>query len=171
MLSELMLTYIFICQINDTFLTFHFIIFIESMKRWPLLRISSCILSWCWWHFLTSANQIVWLVMRQVKGHHPTLPPKCFSTTMGDILIDGHQISEAKETKFIGVIFDNNLKWSAHIQYINRKNSNGIGVMVKARKIFEQNTLLSLHNSLKLLYFNYCIRVWGKLTILISSCW
>ena len=52
--------------------------------------------------------------------------PKCFSRTMGNILIDGHPISEVKETKFLGVIVDNNLKWSAHIQYISRKISKGI---------------------------------------------
>ena len=34
--------------------------------------------------------------------------------------------------------------------------------MVKARKVFEQNTLLSLYNSLILPYINYCIHVWGK---------
>ena len=36
--------------------------------------------------------------------------PKCFPRTMGNILIDGHPISEVKETKFLGVIIDNNLK-------------------------------------------------------------
>ena len=35
-------------------------------------------------------------------------------------------------------------------------------IMVKARKAFEQNTLLSLHNSPTLHYLNYCIHVWGK---------
>ena len=54
---------------------------------------------------------------------------KIFFRTMGKILIDGHQIS--------GVIIDNNLKWSAHIQYISRKKSKGFGVMAKERKIFE----------------------------------
>ena len=85
-----------------------------------------------------------------------------FSKTMDNILIDGHQISEVRETKFLGVIIDNNLKWSAHIQCISRKISKGIGVMVKARKVFEQNTLLSLYNSLILPYLSYCIHVWGK---------
>ena len=85
-----------------------------------------------------------------------------FSGTMGNILINGHPISEVKETKFLEVIIDNNLQWSAHIQYISRKISKGIGVIVKARKVFEQNTLLSLYNSLILSYLNYCIHVWGK---------
>ena len=35
---------------------------------------------------------------------------------MGNILIRGHQVSEVKETKFLGS--DNNLKWYALIQYI-----------------------------------------------------
>ena len=34
--------------------------------------------------------------------------------------------------------------------------------MVKARKVFKQNTLLSLYNLLILPYLNYCIHVWGK---------
>ena len=34
--------------------------------------------------------------------------------------------------------------------------------MVKARKVFERNTLLSLYNSLILPYLNYCIHVRGK---------
>ena len=34
---------------------------------------------------------------------------------MGNILIDGHQISKVKEINFLGVIIDNNLKWSAYI--------------------------------------------------------
>ena len=96
------------------------------------------------------------------KTNFMLFTPKGFSRTMSNILIDGHQISEVKETKFLGVIIDNNLKWSAHIQYISRKISKGIGVMVKARKVFERNTLLSLYNSLILPYLNYCIHVWGK---------
>ena len=90
------------------------------------------------------------------------MTPKCFPRAMGNILIDGHQISEVKETKFLGVIVNNNLKWCAHIQYISRKKSKGICVMVKARKVFEQNTLLSLYNSLMLPCLNYYIHVWGK---------
>ena len=96
------------------------------------------------------------------KTNFMLFTPKCFPRTMGNFLIDGHPITEVKETKFLGVIIDNNLKWSAHIQYTSRKISKGIGVMVKARKVFEQNTLLSLYNSLILPYLNYCIHVWGK---------
>ena len=96
------------------------------------------------------------------KRNFMLFTPKGFSRTMGNILIDGHQISEVIETKFLGVIIDNNLKWFAHIQYISKNNSKCIGVMVKARKVFERNTLLSLYNSLILPYLNYCIPVCCK---------
>ena len=96
------------------------------------------------------------------KTNFMLFTPKCFSSTMGNILIDGHPISEVWETKFLEVIIENNLTWSAHIQYTGRNISKGIGVMAKARKVFEQNTLLSFYNSLILPYLNYCIHVWGK---------
>ena len=61
------------------------------------------------------------LLLNIDKTNFMLFTPNGFSRTMSNILIDGHQISEVKETKFIEVIIDNNLKWSAHIQYINRK--------------------------------------------------
>ena len=101
----------------------------------------------------------LWL---SIKTKFRLFTSKCLSRKMGNILIDGRRISEVNETKFLGLIIDNNLQWSAHKQYISRNISKSIGVMVKARKVFEQNTLLTLHNSLILLYLIYCIHDWGK---------
>ena len=38
----------------------------------------------------------------------------------------------------------------------------GIGIIIKARKVFNETMLLSLYNSLILPYVSYCIHVWGK---------
>ena len=110
-------------------------------------------------HYWVKANK---LLLNTDNTNFMLFTAKCFSKTMGNILIDGHQISEVEETTFPGVILDDNLKWSAHIKYISRKFVKGTGVMVKARKVFERFTVLSLYNSLILLYLNYCIHVWGK---------
>ena len=40
--------------------------------------------------------------------------------------------------------------------------SKGIGIIIKARKVFNEATLLSLYNSLILPYVSYCIHVWGR---------
>ena len=88
--------------------------------------------------------------------------PKCFPRTMQHIVIDGHKIEEVSQTKFLGVILDNNLNWAAHCNYICCKMSKGIGIIIKARKVFNETTLLSLYNSLILPYISYCIHVWRK---------
>ena len=55
--------------------------------------------------------------------------PKSFSYCADYIVINQTRIQEVKETKFLGVIIDNKLNWSAHISYISKKISNGIGLL------------------------------------------
>ena len=74
--------------------------------------------------------------------------PNAFSRNMNCINIDGHSIEEVRQTKFLGVILDNKLNWHAHCEYICGKMSKGIGIIIKARKVFNETTLLSLYNSL-----------------------
>ena len=71
--------------------------------------------------------------------------PKSFSHCTNHIVINQTRIQEVKETKFLGVIIDNKLKWSVHITYISKKISKGIGIILKARKVFNMETLLSLY--------------------------
>ena len=81
---------------------------------------------------------------------------------MDYISFDGHRIEEVRQTKFLGVVLDNELNWHAHCDYICSKMSKGIGIIIKARKVFNEATLLSLYNSLILPYVSYCIHVWGR---------
>ena len=96
------------------------------------------------------------------KTNFMLFTPKHRSRSIKDILIDNCKINEVKETKFLGVVIDNALKWSSHLEYISGKVAKGIGVIIKARKIFSAVTLLSLYNSLIMPYLSYCIHVWGK---------
>ena len=88
--------------------------------------------------------------------------PKGFSYCADYIDINQTRIQEVKETKFLGVIIDNKLKWSAHISYISKKISKGIGTILKSRKVFCNETLLSLYHTFVYPYLSYCIHVWGK---------
>ena len=81
---------------------------------------------------------------------------------MNDLQINGSRISEVNETKFLGVIIDNKLSWSSHIMYISKKIAKGIGINLKARKVFNNETLFSLYYTFVYPYLNYCIHVWGK---------
>ena len=75
--------------------------------------------------------------------------------------IDGESINEVDKTKFLGVIIDKNLTWKSHIQYICGKVARGIGIIIKARKWLNQDSLLSLYYSFIYPYFIYCNHVWG----------
>ena len=88
--------------------------------------------------------------------------PKNFPCSKVSVVVDNHPINEGHHTKFLGVIIDNKLKWKEHIDYISKKIAKGIGVIVKARKVFDKVTLLSLYNSLILPYLSYCIHIWGN---------
>ena len=79
-----------------------------------------------------------------------------------NIKIDGHPIDEVLKTKFLGVIIDNQLTWKHHIHYICGKIAKGIGIVIKARKLLDQQTLLSLYYSFVYPYLQYCNHVWGK---------
>ena len=88
--------------------------------------------------------------------------PKYSSHCADHIVINQTRIQEVKETKFLGVIIDNKLMWSAHIKYISKKIANGIGIILKSRKVFSNETLLSLYHTFVYPYLSYCIHVWGK---------
>ena len=96
------------------------------------------------------------------KTNFMLFTPKNFSCLKETVVIDNHPIKEVCHIKFLGVIIDNKLKWKDHIDYISKKIANGIGVIIKARKVFDKTTLLSIYNSLILPYIGYCIHIWGN---------
>ena len=88
--------------------------------------------------------------------------PKCVTRSINGTFIDGNKIMEVTETKFLGVIIDCKLNCSPHITYISKKVAKGVGIILKARKLFDQETLLTLYYTFVYRYLNYCIHVWGK---------
>ena len=87
--------------------------------------------------------------------------------TIKGVFIAGNRIIEVTETIFLGVIIDYKLNWSAHITYISKKLPHityisKSCIILKARKLFDQETLLILYCKFVYPYLNYCIHVWGK---------
>ena len=100
-----------------------------------------------------------WMLTKPISCHSHQ---KCFSRNTDDLLINGSRISEVNGTKFLGVIIENEFNWSPHIMYISKKVAKGIGIILKARKVFVNETILSLYYTFVYPYLNYCIHVWGK---------
>ena len=76
--------------------------------------------------------------------------------------IDGNTILETRETKFLGVILDNQLSWHSHVKHISKKISKSAAILRILRDIFPLNILKTLYLTLVFPYFNYCNLVWGS---------
>ena len=89
-------------------------------------------------------------------------PPKRKVSLLSDLIIDGFVISRSFCTKFLGVQLDSKLSWSEHVSYIKGKISKAIGIIGKARKYFNCNTLRNLYFAFVNPYLLYCVEVWGN---------
>ena len=77
------------------------------------------------------------------------------------IYIEGQLIDKVSCSKFLGVFIDEKLNWKRHINYVSGKISRGIGVILKARKLLNRDSLITLYHSFIYSYYTYCNHVWG----------
>ena len=72
------------------------------------------------------------------------------------------QLLEMKnDIRYLGILFDSNLSWKFHIDYICQKVSKTIGIIAKLRHFVPRHVLLTLYRSLILPYITYGICAWG----------
>ena len=71
-------------------------------------------------------------------------------------------IEKVESVKFLGVHIDSKLSWNNHLNYVGSKISKAIGILCKARKVFNRSTLLTMYYSFLYPYFIYGIEVWGS---------
>ena len=78
------------------------------------------------------------------------------------LVINIEKVKHVKSITFLGVIIDECLNWTNHINTVKCKVARGIGILCKARKVLKSSTLLTLYNSFVFPYICYCIEVWGS---------
>jgi hypothetical protein len=64
-----------------------------------------------------------------------------------DVQIEGTSLKVVKVTTFLGIIVDNTLTWKAHAAHVCKKNSKSIGILSRARKCLNMDTLKQLYFS------------------------
>ena len=79
-----------------------------------------------------------------------------------NVILNNNVIERKQETKFLGVIVDEKLKWDSHVRYISTKISRNIGVISKIRNSLNSSTKSLLYYSLVYPYMHYCSTVWGS---------
>ena len=75
---------------------------------------------------------------------------------------DNAIIKKVSFTKYLGIIINDKLKWIHQISYIKNKISNGMGMILKARKVMKMKVLLHLYHSFVIPYLIYCVEIWGN---------
>ena len=56
-------------------------------------------------------SSLMWFKSKQSVSAHPS------------VFIDGHQLQEVEEQKYLGVMFDNKLQWGPQVDYMCKKAS------------------------------------------------
>ena len=78
------------------------------------------------------------------------------------IKIHGKQLESCDSYKYLGVIFDSNLSWKPHIDYICGKISKACGALSKLRHCVDFDTLKTVYYALVHSYLRYGIVTWGS---------
>ncbi|XP_072046972.1 uncharacterized protein [Amphiura filiformis] len=64
--------------------------------------------------------------------------------------------------KYLGVVFDPNLSWSEHVNYMSSNVSKRIGVIGRVKNYLPPSTVNMLAKALVFPHFDYCSSVWNN---------
>ena len=85
-----------------------------------------------------------------------------YYTTREHIVTNQGILIEQDEVKYLGIIFDNTLKFTTHINNITQKIGKVVGVLWKGRSL-PLSIKLKIYYSLIYLQLNFAILVWGSI--------
>ena len=93
--------------------------------------------------------------------HRTRIKQKCLINNPM-VQVRNQNLTGVNNTKFVGIIIDNKLKWLDHITFVKNKISKSIGIINKIRKFLNKKTLRNLYYTFVYPYLIYCIEIWGN---------
>src|SRR6218665_282944 len=93
--------------------------------------------------------------------HTPQKNLTSVDDVLNKIVIDGVTIKQVSNSKFLGVIIDEHLTWSHHINLVANKIAKNIGVVKKIAHLLLSKTLLGLYYSMVDPFLVYGNIVWA----------
>ena len=82
--------------------------------------------------------------------------------TLLNITIQGTKLDIVTQTKFWGIILDSSLTWKQHIIYLTNIFSKSIGILSRARKYLNVESLRQLYFSFLFPYLSYANIILGN---------
>ena len=86
---------------------------------------------------------------------------RVFPELLDDIHIGGRKLDRLSSTKYLGLIFDENLTWSAHVNHVTRKVSRYVPLLYNVRHKLSRENLRLIYNSIIYPMLMYGNVVWG----------
>ena len=78
------------------------------------------------------------------------------------LLMNNKPIKRVRKSKSLGVIIDEKLTWSEHIDSVAKKICVAISGLRQARRFVLMHVAMTIYNSLIKLLFDYCNVVWNN---------
>lgn len=110
------------------------------------------------YHWLASNR----LTLNVKKSKFMLITRKRIDPTNFSVKINGTELEQCDTYKYLGVYFDKDLNWKAHIDYISKKISKSCGSLAKIRHCLEIDTLREVYHALIHSYLRYGIIAWGS---------
>ena len=73
------------------------------------------------------------------------------------IKIGQNEIIQKDSVEYLGIIIDNKMNWTQHINYLNAKLSKRSWVILKLKKYVNIHTLKIIYDSLIYSHLKYCV--------------
>ena len=84
------------------------------------------------------------------------------SLALPDLFIDDVKIKRKNSLKFLGVMINDNLTWKTHVELVVNKISKSFGILFKASRSLNYNSLRSIYFALVNPYINYTNIAWAS---------
>ena len=107
-----------------------------------------------------------WILANKLKLNTSKTKAMCFHTKQRDIkypklFLNNAEVELVKHFNFLGIIIDESLDWSTHINSLSTKLSRTIGIINRLKNFLPIYTLKTLYYSLFASHLTYGIILWG----------
>ena len=77
------------------------------------------------------------------------------------LYIAKEKIRKVSHVKFLGVVIDDSLNWTAHLEYLQNKLKLSIVMIKRIKNMIPETEYMKIYDALFLSHLTYCITVWG----------
>ena len=86
---------------------------------------------------------------------------KSYPKDQAKLYINGIEMTQVKTTKFLGILVDERLDWTNHIDLVCKRLTKMMGILRKVCPFIHPSAHLTLYYSFLFPYLNYCNMVWA----------